>query len=49
MIDIARERLPKEYERVILEEYYNLFYDDIALAINSLNEQRPDLHIIKEV
>lgn len=27
MIDIARERLPKEYERVILEEYYNLFTD----------------------
>lgn len=33
----------------LVEEYYNLFYDDIALAINSLNEQRPDLHIIKEV
>lgn len=25
MIDIAREKLPKEYERVVLEEYYNFF------------------------
>lgn len=27
MIDIEREKLPKEYERVVLEEYYNLFRD----------------------
>ncbi len=25
MVDIAREKIPKEYERVVLEEYYNLF------------------------
>ena len=25
MIDVVREKLPKEYERVVLEEYYKLF------------------------
>lgn len=25
MIDIERENLPKEYERVVLEEYYDFF------------------------
>lgn len=24
MIDVVREKLPKEYERVVLEEYYKL-------------------------
>lgn len=38
------DKVPEE----LVEEYYNLFYDDIAMAIVALNEQRPDLHIIKE-
>lgn len=38
------DKVPEE----LVEEYYNQFYDDIALAITALNEQRPDLYIIKE-
>lgn len=39
------DKVPDE----LVEEYYNQFYDDIALAVTALDEQRPDLHIIKEV
>lgn len=38
------DKVPEE----LVEEYYNQFYDDIALAITELNTQRPDLKIIKE-
>lgn len=38
------DKVPEE----LVEEYYNQFFDDIALAINELHSQRPDLNIIKE-
>lgn len=38
------DKVPEE----LVQEYFNQFYDDIALAISELNTQRPDLNIIKE-
>ena len=33
MIDVVREKLPKEYERVVLEEYYSFFLICMELVI----------------
>lgn len=38
------DKLPND----LVEEYYTQFTNDISLAINELNSQRPDLNILKE-